>query len=199
MNEVLETEKYIVVKSVLSEEILELAKNYYTIKFLIQKDFEYGLGNYVSDVPDIVQPFSVRDYSDAFTESLLIQMLPKVRKIADIETLEPTYSYVRFYETGQWLAEHTDRPSCQYSITLPMMAYDETPWTIYVDKKPVDLSLGDMVIYKGCEARHSREPFEGKYQVQAHLHYVDGAHPAFEHYVNDGRPSLGMKKEQLNA
>lgn len=176
MNEVLENEKYIVVRDVVSEEILELAKNYYAIKFMIQKDFDYVLGNYVSDVPDVVQPFSVRDYSDAFTESLLIHMLPKIREVTDIETLEPSYSYVRFYETGQWLGEHTDRPSCQYSITLPMMAYDETPWIIYVDKKPVDLSLGDMVIYKGCEATHSREPFEGKYQVQAHLHYVDGGH-----------------------
>lgn len=194
MNEVLENEKYFVVRDVLSPEILELAYNYYSIKFFIQKDYRVSVGKYVVDPPDTVQPYSVMDYADAFTESLLMFLLPKMKEITDIKSLEPTYSYIRFYETGQWLNEHIDRPSCQYSVSLPMMAYDDTPWTIYVNKKPVDLKLGDLVVYKGCEAKHSREPFNGKYQVQAHLHYVDGAEPAYRPYIQDGRPSIGMKK-----
>jgi len=115
-----------------------------------------------------------------------------IKNIVDIEGIEPTYSFCRFYETGQWLEKHTDRPSCQYSITLPLMQYDGTPWSIYLDNNPIDLELGDMLIYKGCEVLHWREKFEGKYQVQAHLHYVDSNHPAYMPYVKDGRPSYGL-------
>jgi hypothetical protein len=194
MNEVLESEKYFVVRNFISEEVLELAKNYYGIKFFIQKDFETRVASIATEENDIVAPFSISSYADAFTESLLIQLLPKMRDITKVPNLEPTYSFVRLYETGQWLGQHNDRPSCQYSITLPLVSYDDTPWVIFMENNEIDLNLGDMVIYKGCEAQHWREPYQGTWQVQAHLHYVDADAPAYKPYVNDGRPSLGMKK-----
>lgn len=194
MNDILETEKYYVVRNAISEELLEIAKNYYGIKFFVQKDFDTMVHSVLRDQKDIVAPFSVMSYADAFTESLLIHLLPKMRELTEIPALEPSYSFVRFYEHGQWLGAHSDRPSCQYSATLPLAAHDETPWSIYMQDSEVDLSLGDMVVYKGCEAKHWRNPFEGTWQVQAHLHYVDGSHEAFKPYVNDGRPSLGIKK-----
>ena len=194
MNEQLENEKYFIVRNFVSEEILKLCQSYYSVKFFIQKDFDFQVGNVTEDNPDIVQPFSIHSYSDAFTESLLLNYLPAMREITQIDSLEPTYSFTRLYETGQWLGKHSDRPSCQYSITLPLVAFDDTPWIIYMEGKEVDLQLGDLVIYKGCEAEHWREPFEGKYQIQAHLHYVNADDPAYRPYVNDGRPSLGMRK-----
>ena len=145
--------------------------------------------------PDIVQPYSVKSYADPLSESLLAFFLEDIRRITGIPTLRESYSFVRLYETGQWLEPHRDRPSCQYSITLPLVQYDDTPWTIYVNDAAVDLNVGDMVIYKGCEATHSRKPFEGKYQVQAHLHYVDGGEEAYYPHILDGRNSLGEVPE----
>lgn len=197
MNTQLEENKYLVVENVISDELLEIANTYYHIKFFMRTagvDYKVNVGSVLVEDHDIVQPFSVSDYADAFTESLLLHNLPKMREVTGIETLEPSYSFTRFYEKGQWLGKHSDRPSCQYSVTLPLMAFDDTPWIIYVNDSSVDLKLGDMVVYKGCEAEHWREPFEGKYQVQAHLHYVDASDPAYEPFVNDGRSSLGMKK-----
>ena len=192
MNEQLENEKYFVVRKFVSDEVLKLCQTYYPIKFFIQKNFDSQIGNMTEIKPDIVQPFSVYSYSDPFTESLLIHYLPAIREIAGIDSLHPTYSFTRMYEKGQWLGKHTDRPSCQYSITLPLVSYDDTPWIIYMDGNKVDLKLGDLVIYKGCEAEHWREPFEGKYQVQAHLHYIDADNPEYEPYIYDGRSSLGL-------
>lgn len=194
MNLDLENNKYVIIRNVLSEELLSIMEKYYSIKFLIQKDFDFDFASVVNDDWDSVQPFSIRSYADAMTESLLLFLLPKVREVSEIETLEPSYSFCRFYEKGQWLEQHSDRPSCQYSVTLPVMSFDKTPWIIYMGGSEIDLSLGDMVIYKGCEAEHWRKPFEGNYQTQAHLHYVNSADPAYAPYVNDGRSSLGMKK-----
>lgn len=197
MRIMLEGSKYQVVQNAISEEMLSIANLYYHMKFFMGeqgKDYTLQVGSVVTDNHDIVQPFSIHSYSDYFTESLLIHLLPTVREVTNIPTLEPSYSFVRFYENGQWLGKHSDRPSCQYSITLPLMAFDDTPWTIFMEGNSIDLKLGDMVVYKGCEAEHWREPFEGKYQVQAHLHYVDASLPAYAPFVNDGRPSLGMKK-----
>lgn len=194
MNEILEKEKYFVVRNAISEELLKIAKNYYNIKFFIQKDYEVKTCSVLEDHNDIVAPFSVLSYADAFTESLLLHVLPKMREIVEAPSLEPSYSFVRFYENGQWLGKHTDRPSCQYSVTLPLSSYDETPWIIHMEDSEIDLQLGDMVIYKGCEAKHWRSAYEGTWQVQAHLHYVDSAQVAYRPYVNDGRSSLGVKR-----
>ena len=194
MNEQLEKNKYLVVRNVLSEDLISIMNSYFTIKFLIQKDFRIQLGSVVEDTLDVVRPFSIKCYADAMTESLLLNLLPTIREITCLEKLEPSYSFSRFYEKGQWLEKHSDRPSCQYSITLPVMAFDDTPWIIHVEENAIDLNIGDMLVYKGCEAQHWREPFEGTYQTQAHLHYVNPVDPAYEPYVNDGRLSIGMKK-----
>ena len=192
MNEQLENEKYAIIRNAVSEDILSLAKTYYQIKFLIRQDYRISAGMLeVGDGPDTVQPFNKWSYGDMFAESLLVHLLPKVREVSDIETLEPSYGLVRFYENGQRLVKHRDRPSCQYSITLPLVSFDNHPWSIFVNGSEVDLNLGDLVIYKGCEALHWREPYEGTYQLQAHLHYVNVDEDAYAPYKYDNRPSIG--------
>ena len=53
---------------------------------------------------------------------------------------------------------------------------------------------GDMVIYKGCELEHWREPFEGNNHAQVFLHYnnIDG--PFGTQNKFDKRPLLGIPK-----
>lgn len=196
MNTELEEKKYFVVRDVLSKDVLELVKYYMTIKFGVQYDFKNSVGKFApaSGVPDVVQPCSIYSYADAVTESLLIMLNPLMKEVTQKPDLECTYSFVRLYERGQWLEKHSDRPACQYSITLPLCASTDEPWTIFVDGQPVDLAVGDLVVYKGCEAKHWREPLEQEYQIQAHLHYVDGADPAYQPYIYDERDTIGRKK-----
>ena len=56
----------------------------------------------------------------------------------------------------------------------------------------VDLKIGDMLIYSGCELEHWREPFEGKVCSQVFLHYNHANGPFAQTNLLDGRPLLGI-------
>ena len=91
----------------------------------------------------------------------------------------PSYSYCRNYRKNSALALHTDRPACEYSLTLNLS--QSHPWAIYMGGNPVVLEKGDACLYKGCEIEHYREPFEGTEYIQAFLHYVDTDGPYKSH------------------
>jgi PKHD-type hydroxylase len=78
------------------------------------------------------------------------------------------------------------------------VGFDSNPWSIYVadqtsdqsgDKyisssntemyltniSKIDMQVGDAVLYRGHEKVHWREKFEGKWQAQIFLHYVDAS------------------------
>jgi len=55
---------------------------------------------------------------------------------------------------------------------------------------PVHMKPGDMIIYRGCELEHWREPYWGKNHAQVFLHYNEKG--GQYDIPNDGRPLLGM-------
>jgi hypothetical protein len=55
---------------------------------------------------------------------------------------------------------------------------------------PVHMKPGDMIIYRGCELEHWREPYWGKNHAQVFLHYNEKG--GQYDIPNDGRPILGM-------
>ena len=149
-------------------------------------------------------------YSDPAMETLLQYGLQGMRDITGLN-LKPTYSYWRLYKTGDILKRHKDRPSCEVSTTLCLgynndnlkgrkKDWDKYDWPMWVDKTggfgnkgiPVHMKPGDMIVYRGCEIEHWREPFLGANHAQVFLHYnnVDG--PYGENCVYDGRPHLGL-------
>jgi len=50
-----------------------------------------------------------------------------------------------------------------------------------------------MIIYRGCELEHWREPFWGKNHAQVFLHYNEKG--GEYDFLYDGRPLLGMPGE----
>jgi len=58
--------------------------------------------------------------------------------------------------------------------------------------------MGDILIYKGEELQHWREPYKGEFQVQAHLHYVDADDPKYAPHIFDGRPGIGYTWEDMS-
>lgn len=92
------------------------------------------------------------------------------------ESLCPTYSYLRVYKHGDVLKRHTDRNSCEFSMTLTLMREDgDDIWPIYLETDrthKVELEAGDALIYKGVESPHWRNKFEGERLAQVFLHYV---------------------------
>lgn len=143
-------------------------------------------------------PLSEAIHGAACFDSLLEQLLPHIEQ-ASGKRLYPTYSYARLYVPGDELFNHRDRPSCEISVTLTL-GYSGKQWPIYMgdheDKSGASeilMNVGDAVLYKGMEKWHWREKFEGEWQAQVFLHYVDkdGSHAEWKY---DKRDCLTHKK-----
>jgi hypothetical protein len=189
------TKKYIIVKSAVSNDIAKIAYNYLLIKrnsiaymfeqnYLAPFDKNYGTWN-DSQVPNT---YSV--YADALLETLLLYVKPKMIEVTKLKLYE-SYSYARTYKKGDILKKHIDRPSCEISTTL-FLGGDKWPIYLKDNKKTIEVNLdvGDMLIYKGCELEHWRNAFDGEVCVQTFLHYTTN-----QKLLYDGRPMLGLNSD----
>ena len=134
-------------------------------------------------------------YADPMGEMLLENKLEHLQEITG-KSLSPTYSFARVYVDEDSLEKHTDRPSCEYSVTVNInYAGEKWPiWLLSFEGKPVEviLSPGDAVVYKGCEVPHWRNPMVQcgcKANAQIMLHYVDVNGPFSSHKL-DGRDKI---------
>ena len=186
--------KYIVLRNVISKEVLDLlkiqTKIHERVKCFNANKFpwEYPFG-------DTMCATSYSEYGMICYESLLLYLKPIIEKHTCKELL-PTYSYLRIYYKGSILTKHVDRPSCEYSVTI-CISTDSTPWDIYFkngnENSCITLYPGDLIIYKGMELEHWREIYEGNEQIQVFLHYVD-KNGKYSNYANDNRPIIGIGK-----
>ena len=136
-------------------------------------------------------------YGDLVFDTLLIGKTKQLSEITQIN-LVPQYSYHRLYTKGTELERHRDRESCEISVTLCLGYESHYDWPIWFEEKngekiSVTLNPGDMVIYKGVELDHWREPFQGNNHAQVFLHYNDKNGP-YGHQKFDGREVLGVPK-----
>ena len=210
-----QTKKYQVIKNVISYELANFIYNY----FLLKRDavrFMYE-NNIHSEDPilgtwtDQQIPNTFSCYGDFVMETLIMKVLPVMKKETGLDLI-PTYTYARAYKKGDELKRHKDRPSCEISTTVNLGG---DPWPIFIDGTGTDnvideyknihkpnapagskvvLEVGDMLIYRGCELEHWREPFEGDSCGQVFLHYNDVNGPYGTQCLFDGRPKLGVPK-----
>ena len=207
--------KYQVIKNAISYELANFIYNYFLLKkdavrFMYENNI-HSQSAILGGWADTQIPNTYSCYGDFVMETLMMKVLPKMEKETGMK-LVPTYTYARAYKKGDELRRHSDRPSCEISTTLNLGG---DPWPIFIDGtgtksvideykkiiKPnapagtrVDLEVGDMLVYSGCELEHWREPFEGDSCGQVFLHYnnVDG--PNATNNIFDGRPKLGVPK-----
>jgi len=206
--------KYQVIKNALSQELTYFCRRYFTFKRQVANTLYAG--KYISPYEtmfgvycDEQVPNTYSHYADLVMEVLLVELLPLMRKKTGLK-LTPNYSYARIYKKGDILKRHKDRFSCEISTTLNLGG---DPWPIYIDPtgkdcvideqqniiKPnapkgikVNLDPGDMLIYRGNELEHWREPFEGEDCVQVFLHYNNAATEGADENLFDRRPHLGL-------
>lgn len=139
---------------------------------------------------------SLGRYSDAFGEALLVRLLPEVEKLVG-KRLFPTYSFLRFYTPESRLDKHTDRASCEYSLTLTVGHEGAPPaWPILLESKGqverIELAVGDALLFQGADLPHWREPLAEGNWLQLFLHYVDVDGPQAGHRF-DGRRHTGPR------
>ena len=125
-------------------------------------------------------------YSDPFMEALLEVSLHRIEQASGCR-LYPTYSYFRIYKEGDVLGRHTDRSSCEVSLTA-CLGYDaDSPWPIWVEANEIRnrfvLEAGDALLYRGITLPHWRDRFVGTHAAQVFLHYVeqDGPYSDFRY------------------
>tara|TARA_R110000850_G_scaffold215804_2_gene341359 strand:+ start:345 stop:887 length:543 start_codon:yes stop_codon:yes gene_type:complete len=167
----LREKKYIVVKNFLDKNECNLILNYLLKKHKLNTtDF------------DEIQNNNGDSYfsKDPMTEALLFMKHKKMEELTGIE-LYPTYSFSRVYTSNAILKKHTDRPSCEISITIMFGSCKTHDWPIYMGEEKITLESGDAVIYLGCEIPHGRDAFEGDFHMQGFLHYVDRNGPNAEY------------------
>ena len=146
----------------------------------------------VMDPGDSQVPNAPCSYGDPIMEGLLSKLLPSVEKTSGLRVF-PTYSYLRVYKEGDVLGRHTDRPSCEISLSLCLGYEGPGPWPIWIegprDVVSISLEAGDGLLYRGIECPHWRSPFEGSSLAQVFLHYVDQQGPHSQ-WKFDKRSSL---------
>lgn len=180
-----------VVRSYLCKQTMDLLKyEYHTLLDLLHINDTYREHSIKFPTGQILTCFNW--YSPLFTESLSKLIQNKVQEIVQKE-LFPTYSMVRTYKTGDELYKHSDRPSCQFSVTLPILT--SINWPIYItDRKGIDriiyLNEGDILIYDGF-LEHWREKYEGDEHTQCFMHWVD-ANGKYKYLKYDGRIGLSL-------
>lgn len=192
---------YVVVKNAISKELADFIYKYFLLKrqvantyfennYIEKDNVDYGTWS-AKQVPNT---YSV--YSDIVMETLLTEVMPKMENITKLKLI-PTYSYARIYKYGDVLKKHKDRPSCEISTTLNLGGEF---WPIYLKSKNesevrIDLSPGDMLIYKGCELEHWREKFTGENCGQVFLHYNNKGKKGAIDNIYDRRPHLGLSSK----
>ena len=141
----------------------------------LYKQFKSDINNYPSHFTKDIQcpnSFAVYNYKP-FLEILA----NKTSYISELigEPVLPTYSYARLYQKGEVLKKHTDRPSCEISISLNL--YKDKDWDIFFtkpngEKTSLNIGVGQAALYLGVESEHWRDAFEGNEYAQVFLHYV---------------------------
>jgi hypothetical protein len=141
---------------------------------------------------DRLVPHVACRYGDPLTDGLLLKLQPAIEQATGL-SLYPTYSYVRLYKNGDALTKHTDRESCEISVTLCLGMKPDAPWPIHVEgphgSSGIELNPGDALLYRGIECAHWRTAYQGDQLGQLFLHYVDQQGPYAE-WKFDRRPSL---------
>ena len=169
MNSDFEKDGYLVVKNFISRDSADM------LCALTLKAISDGVASPGQGVGG-EHPFTWNINSFSAFDPLLTLLTPKMNEMLDLD-LVPTYYYQRTYLRGGAMSHHTDRPSCQRSVTMNL-GYSHQ-WPIYIVNRETgkhtefQAEPGDALLYMGCSQEHYRDPFEGDWYSQLFLHWVE--------------------------
>lgn len=130
---------------------------------------------------------------------LLYGLTPAISRLAGCDLL-PAYDFFRVYRQGDICRVHTDRPSCEHSVSLTLGSSDDISWPLELETRPsggracmaddfgdaayasLPMVAGDAVLYRGVEHRHGRlTPNPNAWSAHLFLHWVDRHGPYRDH------------------
>ena len=98
------------------------------------------------------------------------------------QAIKPSYVFVGTYERGAQLRLHTDRPPCQYTVSMQVdfnpEPNDSCPWPLQIQAGDEDIKiyqkLGEAFLFRGTELAHCRETLGcAETSTSMLFHYVD--------------------------
>jgi hypothetical protein len=120
--------------------------------------------------------------------------------------LLPSYDYFRIYQKDDICRVHSDRPSCEHSVSLTLAYSDDLPWPLEVgsvrvtDEAPcvenfgdepfsaVEMQPGDAVLYRGIDLRHGRtQPNPNRWSAHLFLFWVERGGEFAQHAFDEQR------------
>jgi hypothetical protein len=182
--------RYLLVKGILPQTILEYLKVYYAILMANNRFCN-----------DSQCPSSLSLGGDAGLDSVLEWIRPEVSRLVGFD-LAPTFSYIRQYAKGEVLARHRDRAACEVSVTASIQIPKGAGPSVVHLKPPnfnetkVEMFEGDACVYAGTEVEHWRERFRIGGYIQLFLHFVAKHSRNYPKLMFDGRECLGADFER---
>ena len=189
----LHDKKYIVIRKILSKELVKIYYDYMLNKekvctTLLENRYINPFSQAYGVFNDPQTPGAYCVYGDLLFDNMLTHLKPRIEKETELELTE-MYTYARNYRMRDELERHKDRLSCEISGTVNLGG---DPWPIYIDPNPengyydeendkyissgekgveVLLEPGDCMLYLGTECEHWRDPLMDKSCSQVFLHY----------------------------
>ena len=182
--------RYLLVKGILPQTILEYLKVYYAILMANNRFWS-----------DSQCPSSLSLGGDAALDAVLEWIRPEVSRLVGFD-LAPTYSYTRRYAKGEVLSRHTDRAACEISLTASVQIPKGAGPSVVRLKPPnsdetsVEMYEGDGCVYAGTEVEHWRDRFRVGGHIQLFLHFIAKNGPNYPKLMFDGRQCLGAGSKQ---
>lgn len=132
-------------------------------------------------------------------------LTPIVSELTGADVL-PSYDYFRIYGQDEVCRVHSDRPSCEHSVSLTLVYSDGVPWPLEVGSVPVKgegpcvddfgdepytavtMQPGDAVLYRGIDLRHGRmQPNPNQWSAHLFLFWVERGGPFEQHAFDEER------------
>ena len=175
--------KYIYIDNILSNDERRLLFDYVKI-------FNISNKTYFCEQCSLGETYK---YGDPIADSLLVSKKDIFERASKLKLIE-TYSYWRLYKKFSTLKKHTDRDSCEVTVSVNVAA--DVEWPLFIDNERIIINPGDGVLYFGAKSEHWREEYEGDHSLQIFLHYVL-ENGKFKNNKWDGRPCLGVLQSAL--
>lgn len=161
----------------------------------------------VREFPNLLARPAFEIYSQLYPplDAFLWGLTPRIADLTGL-SLVPTYCYFRIYREGDVCRVHSDRQSCEHSLSLTLDYSDGEIWPLEVSPQrlaapsavvaadfgdasstPLAMEAGDAVLYQGTHYRHGRTtPNPNGWSAHLFLHWVDASGP-YADFAHDRR------------
>lgn len=139
-------------------------------------------------------------------------LTPIISEITGADLL-PSYDYFRIYQKDDVCRVHSDRPSCEHSVSLTLAYSDGVPWALQVGStrvtkeepcvedfgdepySSVAMQPGDAVLYRGIDLRHGRtQPNPNQWSAHLFLFWVERGGQFAQHAFDAERLRSEMER-----